>query len=94
MSSDIALNFAKSLVIPKLKLFERFNRLSGKSGTTVSKMAAHQWTANHVTVGPQLAEMTMSSTKCGIWSCGTTDHVRYRRITVRELADDVGVSIG
>jgi len=59
------------------KLFERFNRLSGtvshqqKSGTTVSKMAAHQWTANHITVGPQLAEVTMSSTKCELCSCRT-----------------------
>ena len=38
-----------------------------KECTTASKMAARQLTANHVTVGPQLAEMTMSSTKCGLW---------------------------
>jgi len=44
---------------------------TNKSGTTASKMAAHQWTANHVTVGPQLAEMTMSSTRCGLCSCRT-----------------------
>jgi len=43
---------------------------TNKSSTTASKMAAHRWTANHVTVGPQLAEMT-SSTKCGLWSCRT-----------------------
>jgi len=45
--------------------------ITQKSGTTASNMAAHQWTANHVTLGPQLAEMTMSSTKCGLCSCRT-----------------------
>jgi len=57
------------------------------SGTTTSKMAAHQWAANHVTVGPQLAEMVV------------INHVRTlvmqgRPIRIRELADEVGVSIG
>jgi len=33
-------------------------------------MVSHQWTANHVTVGPQPAEMTIS-TNCGLWSCRT-----------------------
>ena len=49
-------------------------------------MAARQWTANHVTVGPQLAEMTVINQ---VWTLVMQD----RRITVRELADEVGVSI-
>ena len=80
LSSGIASNFARSLAIAKWKPFGRFSGFSAtmpwashklRSGTTDSKMAARLWRATLVPVGPQQAEMTSSSTKCGLWSCRT-----------------------
>ena len=79
-SSGIASNFARSLAIAKWKPFGRFSGFLPtmpwtshklRSGTSDSEMAVLRWRATLVPVGSQQAEMTSSSTKCGLWSCRT-----------------------
>ena len=58
-----------------------------KCGTTDSKVATRRWRATLIPVGPQQAEMEL------------IDQVRTlvmqdRRVTVRELAEEVGISTG
>jgi len=82
-SSGIASNSARSLAIAKWKPFRRFSGFSVtmpwashklRSGTTDSKMAARQWRATLVPVGPQQAKMTSSLTKCRLCSAGPSCH--------------------
>ena len=64
----------------KWKPFGRFSGCSvtmpwasykSRCGTADSKMAAFRCRATLVPVGSQQAEMTISLTKCGLWSCRT-----------------------
>jgi AraC-like DNA-binding protein len=93
-SSGTASSFARSLEIPKRKQSGRFSRLSAmmqwvlrqsKSGLTASKMAAHWRTVTNVLGGHQQAGMQMSLRMCAL---------EDRRLTVREIADEVGISTG
>jgi hypothetical protein len=80
LSSGFASNFARSLETAKWKPFGKFSVFLAttlwsshilRSGIIDSKMAASQWRAKLVPVGPQQAEMTSSLTKRGLWSCKT-----------------------
>jgi hypothetical protein len=59
-----------------------------RSGTTNSKMTARRWRASLVLVGPQQAQMTSSIDQV------RTLVIQDRRITVRELAEEGGISTG
>jgi hypothetical protein len=70
-----ASSFAKSLVIPKVKQFVRFSRLSAmtlwelvklKNGITSLKIAELQLTLTSLPVGRQQAEIRMSLTKYAV----------------------------
>lgn len=53
----------------------------------MDKMVAHQWIVNHILVDTQQTEMTVRDQ---VRTLDMQDH----RITVQELANEMGVSIG
>lgn len=78
-------------MIPKWKLFRKLNRFlvmmpwgihELRSSAMASKMAAHQWRADHVLVGSQQVKMMRSLTKWTLWWCRTimspSDSLRTR----------------